>query len=210
MRSTFLTTGFLLSTILGSWPTPTDHQPWRLLREEDVIKLFIKDTPSGFARLRIELTVLGTVGQLKDILNDVEAYATWVYRCTSATRLSPQEGQPLKYRVVTDFPFPFRNRGVTITSRQWTEDGTFYSKSSAAPVPSRSTGNVTITHFESSWIVKEGVDGLLNITYEISIEPGGEIPAWLYNLAVDQGPLQTMKNLKQRIEATDFARDNRQ
>lgn len=107
----------------------------------------------------------------------------------------------------TDFPFPVKDRELTVSSRQWMVDGTFYSKSSAVKSGDQSDNYTPIEHFESSWEVKESKRGLLDIVYEVTTEPGGEIPAWLYNMAVYQGPFQTMKNLKELVEEPGLAKN---
>ncbi len=174
---------------------------WRLLKEEDSIKVFVKDNPNGYKSVRMELTIHGSLASLRERLQDVDGYTDWVYRCVSATQRSAPGDSSLIYRVITDFPFPFKDRELTVRSLQKVDtDGTFYSRSSAIPSADTDGQYAIIHHFESRWKVKPVTPGNLHVVYEVTTEPGGEIPAWLYNMAVDRGPLHTMKRLKALVE----------
>ena len=40
----------------------------------------------------------------------------------------------------------------------------------------------------------------LKVDYNIHVDPGGQIPAWIANMFSTQGPYETFKNLKDRLE----------
>ncbi len=64
--------GLLVGTMLSSSPQSVNDQAWRFLKEEEGIKLFVKETPSGYVRLRLELTIDGHLRHMKRVLNHVE------------------------------------------------------------------------------------------------------------------------------------------
>ena len=43
-------------------------------------------------------------------------------------------------------------------------------------------------------------DSKLKVNYVIHVDPGGQIPTWIANLFSTQGPYETFKNLKDRLE----------
>ncbi len=174
---------------------------WHLLKEEDSIKVFVKDNPGGYMSVRMELHIYGSLKSLQQRLQDVDGYTNWVYRCASATQISTPDDSSLIYRIVTDFPFPFKDRELTVRSVQKTDtNGIYYSRSSAVQTTDKDSQYAVIHHFESLWKVTPITPENLSIVYEVTTEPGGEIPAWLYNMAVDQGPLHTMKKLRELVE----------
>ena len=79
-------------------------------------------------------------------------------------------------------------------------NGVFYSHSTAAPDLIGNADNIIIRDFESIWKITPA-DGQIDIEYQVSTQPGGAIPRWLFNLAVDQGPFRTMLNLKEILES---------
>lgn len=179
---------------------------WQLRREEDGIRVYVKENQNGYLSVRLELSMRASVATLRHRLKEVDRYPEWIYRCTSAVRLSPPRDSLLMYRVITDFPFPFRDRSLTVWSTQHTDTlGTFRSRSSAVVSATADDDYVTIHYFEGRWQATSVSAEVLSVTYEVVTEPGGNIPVWLYNLAVDEGPFRTMKNLRSLIEGDTFA-----
>lgn len=41
----------------------------------------------------------------------------------------------------------------------------------------------------------------VKIDYTFSASPGGELPAWLVNMAASTGPYQSFQKLRQKLEA---------
>ena len=78
--------------------------------------------------------------------------------------------------------------------------GVYHSFSHAVRSLGGGDQHVVISNFESSWIVTPSSADAINIEYEVAAEPGGAIPSWLYNLAVEKGPITTMINLKNLLE----------
>lgn len=172
-----------------------------MLKDVDSIRVYVKDNPNGYLSVRMTLNIRGSVASLREQLQNVDGYTDWVYRCASATRLSEPGDSSLVYRVTTDVPFPLKDRELTVRSWQKVDAaGAFHSRSSALASATADDHYATIHYFESSWKATPVTPKNLRIEYEVATEPGGEIPAWLYNLAVEQGPLQTMKNLRSLVE----------
>lgn len=174
---------------------------WQLIDEQDSIRVFVKDNPNGYKSVRMMLNIHGSLENLQARLQDVKGYTDWVYRCISSTQLSKAGDSILEYQVITDFPFPFKDRILTVRSSQKMDDtGILYSQSSAVPIIDTHDQYAVIHHFTSLWKINPISPDKLSIVYEVTTEPGGDIPVWLYNMAVEQGPLKTMKNLKYLIE----------
>ena len=49
----------------------------------------------------------------------------------------------------------------------------------------------------AQWIIIPEKNGVLNAEYRLLVEPGGNIPAWLVNLAVVDGPFDTNLKMKE-------------
>ncbi|MBK6947604.1 MAG: hypothetical protein IPH16_05565 [Haliscomenobacter sp.] len=55
---------------------------------------------------------------------------------------------------------------------------------------------VRIPVMQYQWTLTPG-NGVLTVDYQLRSDPGGSLPAWAINLGLDQGPVQTIKNLRQ-------------
>ena len=176
------------------------YHDWSLVRENDHIQVFKKPTANGYNAIRIEALVESPLETFIDFVNQVDRYPDWVFKCREAEELDNPVNASMKYWMVSDFPFPFKDRELTAVSYHHIDaSGVFHSASSAHPEPVDKS-NIVITKFDANWKVTPMSPDQIKIEYEVQKEPGGLIPAWLYNLAVDQGPFRTMQNLKAILE----------
>jgi hypothetical protein len=59
--------------------------------------------------------------------------------------------------------------------------------------------HVRITDMVLGWDLEEDEQGVTHVTYVLRSDPGGSIPAWMVNLALEAGPTQTMNNLRDLV-----------
>ena len=139
------------------------------------------------------------------MLVDVDNYHKWVYGCNFAKELNATNPENTAYHTLLDFPFPFADRAVYVeTKKYYLADNVFVSESTSNPKLFEKTKNVIIKDYFSQWKVTIVNDNLLHIDYRAEVNPSGNIPAWLYNLAVTKGPNATMQSLIERVEAKFF------
>jgi len=186
---------------------------WKLVTEEGNIRVFTrKSIQSDFKEVRILATMDVEFGAFIDALNDVAAYEQWVYKCKNPKKINLVNSSELYYYVQTDLPFPLSDRDLVVHSRQWvSEDGmSYHTHSIAVPnVLEERKGIVRIQSYESFWDVTQDEYGTLSIDYRVIADPGGYLPAWMVNMAVTQGPLETMKNLESFVKDRSFLADKR-
>lgn len=174
---------------------------WALVRESESIHVFKRSNDDGYKDIRIEATFQAEMDDLIEILNDVDSYPDWVYQCDGAEEIGSTNSGFLRYWMITDFPFPFKDRELVVLSRSYIDEhGVYHSSSHAEMCKLRNDNNILVDKFDSQWIVRNLGDGKIGIEYEVSARPGGMIPAWLYNMAVDHGPYKTMDALRSRLE----------
>ncbi|MDH3652311.1 MAG: START domain-containing protein [Saprospiraceae bacterium] len=199
-------TNFFWFLIAGLIPISVDvgnSHHWKLIRKSDSIRVYTGSGEHRYKAVRIEAVINVPLNEFVDFINDVAKYPLWVYKCSQSLTLETPAGASVKYWMVSDFPFPFKDRELTVVSEQaFDADGIYHSRSVAKPAFDGRDQNVVITKFESKWIVMPLGRERIKIDYEMMTEPGGNIPAWLYNLAVHKGPFYTMNHLKQILERT--------
>jgi hypothetical protein len=178
----------------------SDERNWALVKKSEHIHVYKKPTSNGYNAIRIQAKVATSLESFIDFIDRVDRYPDWVYKCQKAENLLPPPNSSTRYWMVSDFPFPFKDRELTIVSDHRVDAQGIYYSSSVAETASKATNNIVITNFKSNWKVTPIAEKAIKIEYEVSTEPGGSIPAWLYNLAVDQGPFRTMQNLKGILE----------
>ena len=60
-------------------------------------------------------------------------------------------------------------------------------------------GLVRISRGSGFWLVKEIIPGQLELIFQMQVDPGGNIPAWLANMFVVDTPLHTLTELKRMM-----------
>ncbi|GAB2702910.1 START domain-containing protein [Mucilaginibacter koreensis] len=180
------------------------QQPWQLSTNQDGIKVYTRPvTNSKFKALKVECELNATPTQVAALLLDVDACKDWVYHtksCTLLKRVSPSE---LYYYSEVSVPWPAENRDfiahVIITQNPETKAVTMDAPCVQGMVPVKS-GIVRIEHSTGRWTITPAGSNQVKIIYELQVDPGGDIPAWLTNMFATQGPLQSFKALRQQLQ----------
>lgn len=142
---------------------------------------------------------------LLHVLTEVEDYDKWVFKSRNPKVLEEVGDNEMYYFVESDFPFPLSDRDMIIHSKQWLDpvSKVYTSKSVAVPdyLPEKKK-MVRMPMLESHWKVWPLEDGRVEIDYRAIADPGGNLPAWLINMAITQGPTKTMRKLEKLAQET--------
>ncbi len=179
-----------------------NENPWVFKHEKSGIRVFYRDPGTGVYELRLTTKVPGTLHSIAALLTDVEAYPKWVYKTSEAWRVRTTSANEMYYYVVSDFPWPMDDRDVVVVSRihQDKNSKALISSSSAVPGQIDLRKNcVRMPITDTKWICKKTADGHVEIEYTLKSDPGGALPDWLVNMALDFGPVETMKSFKKMV-----------
>lgn len=179
-------------------PSSSDNY-WELIKDKNEIKVFINRQNCKYARLRIQVIIHVDLDLYVEYINDVEKYTEWIYACIESKELYRNGNVSISY-TITDMPYPFYDRILTLEATQYFRKNYYESRSISVPSYNPDNLYVEIPYFKNKWIVTEIAPSTIKIDYEVDTEPGGVIPAWLYNLGVDIGPYNTMHALKTNLE----------
>jgi len=193
--------------LVFSWllvPSKTCAQNWSLKKDQDSIQVYTAHAEgSKFKRIRADFTIRATREKLFDKLLNADRYVDWQYNTLHSRvleRVSPRE---IIYYNEVDAPWPVANRDLVIRLKieetpsepsfrilTWSEPGSVAIKDGVIRVPSS----------KGEWRVTDSGNGKLQVRFEMQIDPGGDVPAWLVNLTSSLAPYQTFLNLKKMLE----------
>lgn len=194
----------LLFVLIGNYASAQGNFEWTLKENTQGIKVFTRDVAnSGFKAIKVECILNTTLHQLVAALMDVNGSEDWLYHTTAnhlVKQISPSE---LYYYSMVEIPWPMSNRDfiahLNISQHPITKIVTLNATCNPDMVP-RKPNIVRITYSKSEWVLTPLKTGQIQLVYTIHADPGGNIPAWLSNLFVTQGPLQSIKKLKICLE----------
>jgi hypothetical protein len=180
-----------------------DDKGWTLKKNEDGISVYSKkSSESDIRELKSVCTLKTSLKTIVAVINDWENYPDWVYRCGESKtlkKISDTEG--MHYQTVL-VPWPAQNRdfvvNIKLTQDEKTGVVTILSTCKADYIP-KAKDHVRITKLVASWTMIPLKEGTIEVINRIHVDPGGNIPAWLVNMAATEGPYQTMVKLKDMI-----------
>lgn len=200
---------FLVAALsLGACFAASAQTDWELRRRLDGMATYTRDRAgSDIREVKLVMTVDATVEDINAVLNDATRQPEWVFRCVEGRDLggdATAEGWHYYSRIAMPWPMDDRDLIARVEARPLPADsGVYVSESFAAPERIGPVEEcVRITDFDVRTEYRP-VDGgeRTEVTYVLHSEPGGKVPAWLVNLFVDKGPVETMTRLKSIVEA---------
>ena len=63
---------------------------------------------------------------------------------------------------------------------------------------------VRVRQLEGAWNIMPLSENRCRVVFRLHIEPGGEIPSWLANIAVIDTPYNTLKNMREMVKREKY------
>jgi hypothetical protein len=181
---------------------------WKLKKDEDWIKVFTASTPnSDFKSIKVECTIKATVSQLVSFLMDVDKQHDWVYNNKTSQLLKKIKDNEMIFYSEVSVPWPCANRDYIshITVTQPTPQLVNIDALSEPNLLPQKEGKIRVKSSRAHWdITKQGAD-LLKIVYVVQFDPSGSVPAWLTNLFLTKGPIETFEKLRDGVSKVALA-----
>ena len=173
---------------------------WRLKKYESGIAVYTRNaTNSAFKELKSEVTIKTSLTSVVALIFDWESYPEWVYRCGKSTTLKKiSETECIHYQTVIA-PWPVDSRDFVVDIKLEQDEKTkivIITSTCRSDFIPKIPDHVRITEFKATWTLIPKEDGTVEIVYQLLVNPGGYVPAWMVNLAVVDGPFTTMFNMK--------------
>lgn len=176
-------------------------QPWTFVKEQDGIKVYTRIEPNrSWKSYKGEVTFRANMDDVCSLLGSTTNHDWWDKAISDVKVLGYKEDKFIQYYLVFNMPFPFENRDIVTETTITTDTLTRISKYIARPllnkVPEKSN-LVRIKEYHQTWTVQAGDKGYVHVTLEGSINPGGNIPAWLFNMVITETPLKMLYSLRE-------------
>jgi hypothetical protein len=192
-----VTVGVLLFTF-----TVSAQENWKLVKEEAGIKVYTKyETGSGYKAFKAEMQASCKIKSIVEVLKNSESINNWIVNC-KGVKLLKTDGNDQYYYIETSLPFPFKNRDM-VYRFQYIETDSQQVKVTVTGIPDYlppKEGIVRLAKANGSWLLTSIDTSKTSITYQMHVEPGGLIPAWLANPFIVNVPFSTFKELRKIIQ----------
>ena len=176
---------------------------WVLRKDKEGIKISTRQSDrSKFNDIKVEMDLPGTIFQLAAILTDVDNYAQWVYSTSKSILIKKITPNKLVYYSEFNAPWPAMNRDLYAVMEITTDS--IYHLLKVISVGEQNyqppkIDFVRIPFSKGLWNITTVSENVIHLIYVVELDPGGSVPAWIVNIFSTKAPLETFKNLKNKM-----------
>lgn len=182
---------------------PGQTEEWTLQYDKDQIQVHYRKSPhSSINELKLSTVVQTSMTTLLEFLSDVDHFPIWVYRCSEAREVESMSNAEGVYYSRMDFPWPLKDRDFYARSKVDFQKGgkVVVIKVEGEPDYQPKLSHVVrIPYLKVNWTLTEVAPNQIHIEYYLHTDPGGSLPKWLINMALDKGPSETMYNIRTEL-----------
>jgi hypothetical protein len=194
----------LFLTLIFITKLATAQDEWEYKTQSDGIKVYSNAKSTLKVKpIKVECVFNATPAQITAVLLDIKNYTDWVYKSKVTSLVKQVSPTDLFYYAEINMPWPAQNRDftahITATQNPDTKVITVDAPSVSGLVPNKE-GISRIKKSIGKWVMTPVGNNQTSIAYYLQIEPDGGAPAWLINMFLSDGPMQTFKNLKVQVQ----------
>ncbi len=181
---------------------------WKLKKEVDDLKVYFrKGETSGIKEVKVQFEVQASLRTIVATLKDVPAFTDWVYSCTEAELIKRVSDTESIYYSRIAFPFPMSDRDFIAKSRLTQNPNTkeiFVTVTGDYDYLPQKKDVVRMPKLIIKWHIQPVSAHKAIVNYHLVSNPGGSIPEWAVNMAIDKGPTYSMKNFREMLKKPKY------
>ncbi|NTU68540.1 MAG: cyclase [Chlorobiaceae bacterium] len=175
----------------------------------DWLKIFTCPVPSSnFLSFVAVATIDAPQHSVLSLLYDVDAATEWVWKTREMRvlrEITENEGRVV-YQLVSA-PWPVADREIITRSTAYMDPETSEAFIRIECLPDfipENPGYVRVRQMEGAWNILPLSEGSCRVVFRLHVEPGGEIPSWLANIAVIDTPYHTLCNMRDMVRREKY------
>ena len=183
------------------------QEQWDLVKEGEGIKVFTRTNEvMSFKEFKASAIVKGKVNEFVSVLYDVKGLVTWGHNISEARLLERPNDTIQIYYAVAKAPWPYKNRdGIYKNTFSWDAmNRTLTVKISLLEDSRELSDKFVRMDGYGYWKVKEISANEIQIDFQMQVDPGGSIKAWMANMFVSDSPFYTMKGIRDAMSLKQY------
>ncbi len=183
------------------------QEQWKLVKEKDGIKVFTRiNTVMSFKEFKAVMQMGAGIDEFLSVLYDVDGLTNWGYNLIETKLLSRPDDFSQTYYAVAKAPWPYKNRdGIYSNLISWDEN-TKTLKVDIELLEGKEGSDRDFVRLDGYgyWEVKMISEEKVEVTFQMQVDPGGSIKAWMANMFVTDTPFYTMEGLREVIKEKKY------
>jgi carbon monoxide dehydrogenase subunit G len=192
----------IITTLLAFTINIYPQENWDLAKEENGIKVYTKtESGSAYKSFKAEMQVNCNIDEVVKTLKNANDFKQCITN-SKEVKLLTMEGNDQYYYIETAVPWPFVNRDM-IYHLHYLESNNKQIKVIVTGMPLYIQPKVGIIRIEKAngyWLLDSIGPDRTSVTYQMHVEAGGSVPAWLANLSIVNIPFSTFLALRNIVE----------
>lgn len=177
-----------------------NQENWQLKKKADGIEVYVRDSKNSAVKpFKGVMTMDGTLSSVLAVIEDPNACSRWIFNCLNSKVIKKRSDTSSVTYVEVAMKWPVANRdsvvGAIRTQNKSTKLIEIKMKSEPTLAP-KVAGKVRIESMHGRWLLRPAGPGKVNVIYEMTADPNGNVPKWLVNKMVVDSPLNTLKGLR--------------
>ena len=202
-RATYLMMAVLIIIQFTAFAQDSNTREWKLAKNKNGIKIYTRLMSDGkFKEYKVETVISATPDELIDVLLDVEDYTQWMAFVKEARILESDGKKSFYVYSEVNVPWPFDNRDEVTLTKVHREEGSDVITIDVEIIPDYIPEKKKVVRMPSGkgkWIFTPVGEGKTELVHCFGGDPGGNIPAWIVNMFLVDGPYKTMLGLQQKV-----------
>ena len=178
------------------------QENWKPVKEEAGIKVYTKtESGSEYKSFKAEMKVNCKIENIVEVLKNSDIINSWIVNCKGIKLLKTEDNDQYYY-IETSLPFPFKNRDM-VYHFQYIKINSNQVRVDVTGIPDYippGEGFVRLAKANGYWLLAPIDTSTTAIAYQMHVEPGGLIPAWLANPFIVNVPFSTFNELRNIIQ----------
>lgn len=196
-------TFFLLFIITAGF----SQSEWELKKENDGIKVYTREVEgSNLKAFKAEGIMKGKLSSFVGVLKDVESYI-YLFNDMTESKIIEMTDTFHIHVTETKVPWPVDDRyGVYSNSysQRYDHKTVTVNVNALDGYVAERKGKVRITEAKGHWTFHPLGDDNVEVTFEMHVDPGGNVPTWMINMFLVDTPMKDMKTLRERVALPQY------
>lgn len=177
----------------------TAQKEWKLKKDSDSVKVYTKDSESGFKSFRGVTLIDAPISNIVNLIWDVNSVKTYTESAKEVFLIDSTGSNKKVQYTETKLPFPFDNRDIVMDiefMKDTITSGYLLSMNSNPKAYPDQDGIIRIQNIQGYYRFEIMANSQIQLTYEMNVDPAGSLPAWLVNMKVIDEPFKTLLALR--------------
>jgi ribosome-associated toxin RatA of RatAB toxin-antitoxin module len=181
------------------------NSEWQLSKSKKQISVYTRHVNySDYKEFKAAMNVKSNPEAIITLLRKINDYKIWLPDCLESKKLNNTNSTDQINYVLTDVPWPFEDRDIVyqftvVETNSKSKQITILIENIPDYIPVKKN-IVRIPKSAGFWTIIPISDNLTKVEYQMHVEPGGYVPAWLANLKLVDTPFTFLYNLREQIE----------